>query len=423
MKITLLTTGVLMLVSIASFAQKGTLNDAKEAYQKYDGLRAGSIKLAMPSLTEAKTDIDKAAANEKTAGLPLTFAVKGAVYSALAIQDTVPATSTPNFKIADEALKKAKSLDSAKQDKETEDLITHGLLTLAQYKFDEGRKEFQEKKYDQAYHSFDYYRSIRPTDTLAIYVTSLSAANAAYTDPKYYPLAVSGYNQLLTTNYTQNAQTYHDLAQIYINMKDSTNAFKTAGAGVAKYPNDAELRRMEITIGLQTGKQSEMLGKIESAIAADPKNKELYYFEATTYREMGEVYSDQQQKTKDRAAKAALEQKKLDLYSKAADQYKKALAIDPGYFEANLSLGYVAIEPAVFDYNSANQLPGNATQKQYDDLMTKAGNEAEAAKPYLLKAVELNPKSSDALTNLKNYYIVKKDLADANATQKKIDAL
>jgi len=113
MKIKLLMTGLFGLISVAALAQKGELNNAKEKYDKYDLERANKLTQAQgkTDLQDAKTSIDKASVNEKTSVMPLTFALKGAIYSSLALEDTVPATSLPNFKIADEALTKAKSLD------------------------------------------------------------------------------------------------------------------------------------------------------------------------------------------------------------------------------------------------------------------------------------------------------------------------
>jgi hypothetical protein len=55
--------------------------------------------------------------------------------------------------------------------------------------------------------------------------------------------------------------------------------------------------------------------------------------------------------------------------------------------------------------------------------MAKAKAQFELAKPYLLKAVELNSSSLDALTNLKSFYLGTRDEANANAVQKKIEAL
>lgn len=422
MKIKLLMTGLLGLISVAAFAQKGELNNAKDKYTSYDVERAN--KLTQPKgktdLQDAKTSIDKASVNEKTSGLPLTFALKGAIYSSLALEDSVPATSMPNFKIADEALTKAKSLDSAKQ--ENKDLIHKAYLNLAQYSFDKGRAEFQNKKYADAYKDFDYFRQVLPTDTTALYVTGLAASNAGVSDPKYNAYAIDNYTKLIATNYSQNPTIYEDLASIYIANKDTAEAFKIAGEGVAKYPNNNDLRRREIEIGLQSGKQDVLISKIETAIAADPKNKTLYYYEGLTYSQIAESYGAQQKKAKLPADKAAFEQKKVENYAKSAEQYKKAVAIDPNYFEANLNLGYVLISPAIDEYNAANQLPANK-QKEYDAAIAKSKADFAAAKPYLLKAVELNPKSVDALNNLKTYYLGVQDNVNANATQKKIEAL
>ena len=346
--------------------------------------------------------------------------MKGAIYSSLALEDTVPATSLPNFKIADEALTKAKSLDSAKQ--ENKDLIHKAYLNLAQYSFDKGRAEFQNKKFVDSYKDFDYFRQVLPDDTTSLYVAGLAASNAGLTDPKYNAYSITNYTKLLTKNYSQNPAIYQDLASIYIANKDTAAAFKIAGEGVAKYPNNNDLRKREIEIGLQSGKQDVLISKIEAAIAADPKNKTLYYYEGLTYSQIAEAYGAQQKKAKVAADKTAVQQKKIDAYGKSAEQYKKAIAIDPNYFEANLNLGYVLISPAIDEYNAANQLPASK-QKEYDAAIAKSKADFNAAKPYLQKAVELNPKSVDALNNLKTYYLGVQDNVNANATQKKIEAL
>ena len=220
-------------------------------------------------MADAKASIDKASVNEKTANLPLTFALKGAIYASLAQADSVPATALPNFKIADDALAKATSLDSAKH--ENKDMIHTAYLNLAQYKFDEGRAEYANKKYDQAYNSFDYFRKVLPTDTTALYVTGLAAANQGYIDPKYFPYAITNYKQLIATNYSKNPGIILDLSSIYLASKDTTDAFKVISDALVKYPANNDLRKREIEIGLQTGKQDMLLSTVDAAIAADPK--------------------------------------------------------------------------------------------------------------------------------------------------------
>lgn len=412
MKIKLLMAGLLGLVSATTFAQKGELNNAKSEYEKYEGLRG--TPLAKASLTAARTSIDKAAANEKTAALPLTYALKGVIYSTFANQDSVAATSLPLFTTAEEALKKAKELDTKGENKQ---LIDAGNLNLAQYQLTKGVAEYGSGKYDLAYKSFDYYRTILPEDTNAIYYTGLSAANS-----NNYPAAIANYTKLITTKFSKVPGVYMDLSSVYLLSKDTANALKTVTEGVAKYPASAELRKREIEISLQTGKEKEVLDKIQKALAADPKNKTLYYYAGLTYSQTAEAVIKEQAKAKDPVTKSKLQATKVENYKQAAEMYKKALEIDPNYFEANLNLGYVIINPAIDDYNAANKLPANK-QKEYDAAIAKAKAQFEAAKPYLQKAVDLNPKSIDALTNLRTYYLGVKDDANASKIKAQIEAL
>ncbi|WDF53600.1 tetratricopeptide repeat protein [Mucilaginibacter sp. KACC 22063] len=415
MKIGIFMTGLLSVVATATFAQKGELSNAQSELDKYEASRQNSITaaLATQSITNAKTSIDKAAANEKTAALPQTFALKGAVYSALALRDTVPATSAPLFSTADEAQKKAIQLDTKGENKK---LIDYTNRNLAQYQLTKGVKEYQAKKFGDAYKSFDYYRTIMPEDTNAIYYTGLAAVNS-----ENYPAAITNYNKLLTTNYSGKDKIYQDLTSIYLASKDTAGALKIADEAVAKFPNNGEFRKRAIEIELQSGKQQEVLSKITSAIAADPKNKTLYYYAGLTYSGLAENAA-KSLKAAAPAAKAALQKTKEENFTKAADMYKKALEIDPNYFEANLNLGFVLINPAIDAYNAANKLPASK-QKEYDAAVAKANAMFDAAGPYLKKAVELNPKSPDALGNLKTYYLGKKDQAHAAEVQKQIDAL
>jgi hypothetical protein len=405
MRIKFLMIGLLGLVSATTFAQKKELSNAQEAYEKYASLNgqkaAVIVNSANASLNDAKTSIDKAVANEKTATLPLTYALKGVIYAALALRDTVPATSTPLFVTADEAIKKAKELDTKGENKKW---IDDAGLYMAQYKLNEGVKEYQNKNYDKAYSSFDYYRQLRPDgDTTSTFYTALAATNAGDKDPKYYPMALTNYSKLLTTNYSRNDQVYLDMSVIYLRSKDTSGALKIVTAGVAKYPTNSELRKREIEIALQMGKQNDILDKIQVALTNDPKNKTLNYYAGLTYSQIADADYDKGDKAKDPATKKALHQTALDNYAKAAEMYKKAVDIDPNYFEANLNLGYALIRPAIDAYYAASNLPGSQ-QKQYEAAIAKANAMFDVAKPYLEKAVELKPKSVDALTNLRSYY-------------------
>ncbi|MES2274738.1 MAG: hypothetical protein V4592_01865 [Bacteroidota bacterium] len=416
MKISFLMTGLLGLITVTAFAQKGELSTAQTEFTKYESLKGNKAMgtLALNSLKTARVSIDKAAANDKTSALPLTYALKGSIYASMALNDTSSVTSTPLFTTAEDAVKKAKELDTKGENKA---LLSSADLTLAQYQLNKGVKEYGEKKYDLAYKSFDYYRSVLPEDTNAIYYTGLAAANAGLWDA-----AITNYSKLLTTGYSKKVGVYQDMSGFYLQKKDTVGAIKIMTDASAKYPNDAYLAKRVIEMNLQTGKQDEVLSKIEGTIATDPKNKTLYYYAGITYTQVADQANKKITKTKDAAAIAALTKTRDDNFAKAEDKYRKALAIDPNYFEANLNLGYVLINPAIDLFNAARNYPVNK-QKEYDAAMTKSNAMFDAAKPYLLKAVELQPKNLDALTNLKTYYLGKKDMVNANLIKKQIEDL
>jgi len=427
MKIKLLMIGLLGLSTITASAQKGVLRDAQESYDKYTVENSQKILAAKAKedIASAKTSIDKASVNEKTATMPQTYALVGAIYSATAAMDTTGASATL-ITTAQEALKKAKDAVATEKDADIKakctKLIADASTNLAIYFQAQGVKQYQGGKYEQAYQSFDNW-SQATGDTTATFYAALAASNAGNTNPKFYPYAIANYNKLLATNYSQNAKIYGYLSTLYIVSKDTADALKTVSAGVAKFTTNADLRQNEVKFYLMAGKDDEIIGKLESAVTADPKNKELCYYAGLAFSRIADADATKALKAKDDAAKNALNKAATDSYAKSADYYKRAIEIDPNYFDANLNLGWVMMKPAIDTYNKANSLPSNATQKQYDDIRAKADVQFDLAKPYLQKAVDLDPKSNAALTNLWNYYRGKYDKAHTAENKAKADEL
>ena len=423
MKIKLLMAGLLGLISTATLAQKGELNNAQTNYDSYQ-VTAGQKMLAAKgkaSLNDAKVSIDKASTNSKTAALPQTYALKAAIYASLAVDDSVQTASAVEFNTAADAFKQAKTLDVKKENTKLND---HTSLMLAQYLLNKGVAEFQNKKFDEAYKSFDNARQLAPTDTTTILNTAIAAINA-----KNYPAAIANYHYLLATGYSAKNKVYKDLPGIYLANKDTAGALKAIDTALIKYPSNPDLRKEEIEIALQTGKLNDLTGKLQAAISGDPKNKVLYYYSGLTYAQIADAANANSAKAKDDATKKTLYQTALEDYSKATEFYKKALEIDPDYFEANYNLGYSLMRPAIDEYNAANKLPASK-QKEYEGMIVKANAQFDLAKPYLQKAVDINPKSVDALNNLRNYYRGKSDpahkaeyAAKAEELKKQIDAL
>ncbi|MGY3212350.1 tetratricopeptide repeat protein [Mucilaginibacter sp. HD30] len=414
-RILFVSAGLATLLAAPVFAQKGELSNAKSAFETYDALRtANDGPLVKSSLSKAKVAIDKASQNDKTSTLPETQALRAVIYAHTAMADSIESTSAPIFAAAEEALIKAKELDTKK---ENEKYFTSAEAALAQSRLNAGVSFFRDKKFDDAYKAFDTAQKYSKGDTSSIYYAGISAASA-----KNYKAAIDQYKKLLPLNFSEKDKIYLDLSSLYLSEKDTISAMNIAAEAVQKYPTNTELRKREIEISLQTGKVQQVLDKVMAAISNDPKNKTLYLYAGLTYSQAADVNAAKISKTKDAALIASLQKEKADNYAKAADMYKKAIEIDPNFFDAVLNIGYVTLNPAIDIYNAAQQLPGTK-QKEYEAALARSKAQFDAAKPYLEKATELQPSTVDAWKNLKTYYIGVQNTAKANEIQKKIDEL
>ena len=370
-------------------AQKGELSTAKTNYEKYIALKdAGSLALAGPSLTIAKTSIDKAALNEKTAIDASTWAYKALIYANLALNEADAATAEALIKSAGDDFSKAVDMDT---DKKNANLITAGNDAFAQFQLNKGVKAFQSQDFKQAYTAFEQSLIYRPADTLLTYYSGLAAINAVD-----YTSAIKRYEELLTTDYSANREIALDLSKLYSMQKDTVNAIRIASVYATKF-NDQALATQEIELSLMSGKQKQVIERILAQITLDPKNKLEHFYLGIAYDALKE-------------------------FKKAEDAYKKAIDLDANYFDATLNLGSGILNNGIDLYNKANTLPANK-QKEYDAAMKAAFVEFDRAFPYLDKAVKIDPKSLNALQNLKTYYVIKKNTAKVAELTKQISAL
>jgi tetratricopeptide (TPR) repeat protein len=370
-------TFVLAGSALIGFAQKGELSSAKASYDKFTGFKAVNIALGLPSLNEAKASIDKVVVHEKTAGDASAWAYRALIYSDLASIDSVETTGKPLVAEAAKSIAKAKELDKAGAFKDKIDMANK---VLNNYQLNLGVRQFKANKYDDAFASFNDALIYEPGDTLSIYYGGLSAINA-----KNNKNAIKQYEALIKTNYSNNAQIYNDLSRLYALEKDTVSAIRLASEGSKKFPKNSLLATQEIELSLISGKQKEVITKITDQETKEPTNK-LYPFY------LGIAHGKLKNVTESEAA------------------YKRAIAIDPNYADANLNLGSSILNRGIDIYNKANKLSASKV-KEYDAMMKLANAEFDKAFPYLEKANELSPKSRITLENLKTYYLIKKNNA------------
>jgi len=371
-------------ISFTAFAQKSAIATAKEEYLKYSAMK-GQPKLAEPAIKAAQEAIDKAVVNEKTKEDVNAWTYKALIYSELAYDKKTDDLANQ----ASEAIKKATALDVKGENKEQ--LKTANQL-LYYYQVQKGKGLFDKNDYANAYSEFNKALAYQPGDTTANYASGLAAMYA-----KDYPKAIQSYNELLKTNYSQLESVYSNLSIMYAAQKDTASAIRVLSEGAAKFPKSTDLATREIEFSLMTGKQKQVIDKISAQVEKNPTNRLYPFYLGIAYSSAGDN-------------------------KKAEEAYKKAIAVDPNYADAYINLGGLVMNNGIELYNKANKLPASKNV-EYNALKKQATMEFDRALPYLEKSVELSPKSSLALKNLRTYYSIKNNTAKVAEIDAKLKAL
>lgn len=383
---------LLLLAALASagtsvYAQKNNVNKAKTGIAKFEELKgAGTPQLALPNLKTAQEAIDLAVVHEKTKDNAEAWTIYALVYANLANLDK----SAEAAKKAEDGIAKAKSADT---DAANKDNIRIAEQVLGQFNFNQGAEEYQGQKYKEAYDSFEKALTFLPGDTTLIYYGGISALQM-----NDYGKTIAKYKQLLPIKeFSSHKQVVVDLPKLYLSAKDTTSALEYAAKATEMYPEDNAAAVQNIEFNLITGREKEILAGITAQLAKDPNNKSLNYYLGIA-----------QSANKNDAA--------------AIEAYKKALAIDPNYFEANTNMAITMMNGVREKLNVLNN-DRSLSQAKYNEEVAKIKEEIKPALVYLTKAVELQPKNVDALTNLKNYYVFMQDEAKTSEITAKINAL
>ncbi len=390
MKKTILSILLASLVFVAS-AQKSEIAAAKNNYALYEiSLQTKSpLKKKLETLNLAKESTDKAIVNEKTKDNAELWAYRALIYSTISATDTVnKENATASFTTAEEAIVKAKALDTKKENAKTIESSEKNLAIMMQNK---GVAAFNKKDYKEAYNSFKFISDVMPTDTLFSMYTAI-AANSS----QMYDEAIKYYDRTLTNN-KANSGLYQELGRIYLTKKDTTNALKVIEEGRKQNPSHMGLIFDELNIYLNRGQAAQQLAKIENAIAKEPKNKTLRFVSGIAYSANKDV-------------------------EKSIAAYKSALEIDPNYADAIYNLAVIYINKGNDYITAANKLPSNkSSDAKYNDLKKKFEVELGNALPLLEKAKELNPNDLNTLTTLREVYVKLNKLDKAAQIKKLLD--
>lgn len=337
-------------------------------------------------LQEAKTQIDKALANEKTAKNADAWYAKAKIYSEIA-NDSVMKSSVPDAR--------EQAFDAIKKYVETDSKGQMVMLQLEQYRpimdiyqgyYKTGAAFYNSNNFNDAFENFkkclevsDYMIEKKwsnlALDTSVILYTGISAEKSNNKDT-----AAVYYSKLADAKVAGEgmAEIYKWLADFYNKKNDKEKAEKYLKTGAELYPDDTFWASMELEMAGNNTDKASLYKKYDEIIAKDPTNYIYpYNYGVELYRD---AYADD-------ASKRPANSKEMIV--KAEELIKKSLELKPDNFQANLVLGQIYYNQAVdLSTQSRNLKPGTngklsaEDQKKKDELKAEMLKKFDQAIPY-----------------------------------------
>lgn len=331
--------------------------------------------LRYDKLDKAKEAIDEACEHPKSMNDAKTWFYKGNVY--LSIQKT----DKEEFKNLDpnpvekafEAYQKALKLD---EKGEYTQEINDRIIICAEEFYNSGVGFYNKQDYPMATQSFVKAASVNQqlgnVDSLSYFYAAQSAYFGNQTE-----IAKEYFDKLIAISF-KDASIYRVRSDIYKTQADTAMALTTIQKGRKAFPDDYSLIIAETNIYLAANKKDKAMELLQLAITKDDTNPTLFFAVGTNYDQMGN-------------------------FEEAEKNYKKAIALDNQYFDANYNLGALYVNKAIEIMEKANALPLNE-EKKYLQMKDEADNLLKTSIPYLEKADELQPGDVYTLRTLKDIY-------------------
>ncbi|MCE3294790.1 MAG: hypothetical protein K0R65_504 [Crocinitomicaceae bacterium] len=399
MKRKLLTLSLMaVLFATGLFAQKTTETSAALEYKKFNEyFMTGDFEAAKTSLKKAKEFVDQAAMHPDTKESAKTLFYKGEIYSnfvslGMATQDTnfIKIAGEDAFDVAIASYKKAYSLNDKKYKGDIKDAVLNKKLELEKF----STILYTGAMYKEAMEIYD--AQVELSDAIGM-VDSLSLFNAGICAEKAgdFSAAAARYKRCAEIGYKA-PEIYAMAAAILRKDKKIAEAKEIIALGRKKYPSDRSMLLELVNASLDEGNNAEAEKSLQEAIAADPKNKQLYYV-------IGTIYIDLKENDK---AEAAL---------------NKAIELDPNYADAQYQLGAHLVGVAGSLKEEASRL--KLGDPNYDVMLAKGDEYYKKAVTPLEAYIAKNPNDKEVLTILFQIHKSLKNTDKAMEYKKRADAI
>ncbi|PKF75830.1 tetratricopeptide repeat protein [Chryseobacterium sp. PMSZPI] len=178
---------------------------------------------------------------------------------------------------------------------------------------------------------------------------------------------------------------YETLTSLLLSEKKSTEALAIIEKGLAKFPNNAKLKEAQTTAYLQSGNTDKFVAGLKEQLAKNPND-------ATNWYNLG-----------------VMQAKTPATVADALESFKKAVELKPDFADAYQNLVYTTIGDdgkVVADINAMRKDKPDEASKLIDARRERFAK----ALPYAESWYKVAPTSLDAVTTLKEIYVVTKNL-------------
>ncbi|PYF76961.1 tetratricopeptide repeat protein [Pedobacter nutrimenti] len=313
-------------------AQKSEVADAKKEWGLFQITmnQKPSLEKTLAALNSGLKHTDNAIANEKSKNMPEAWSYRALFASAIAASDTTNfENSSAKQKIAEEAVAKAKELDTKGDEKaniSTAEINISNAIKLRAF------TAYNKKDYAGALKYFNEATEKNPSDTSMYLNAAIMARNI-----KNYPEAIKNFKKVISFNTPNAKDLYSEIINLSLSeLKDTVGGIALLKEASAKFPDAEGFIQTETQLYINKGdivKSEEMLNKL---VAKDPKNPTYQYL-------MGDVYYQQAVEVQNKKNK--LDSKKVKeantmvtqitaLLDKALPYYLKSSELDPKYAPA-----------------------------------------------------------------------------------------
>lgn len=398
-----------LLISVSSLAQKEELKAADKAFKK------GNTTESIAILKQSESLMTNADEEQKAQFQYL----KGASYLDLA---TKKVDESNNLLNAANAFVSMMAIEKKAGTSKYTNLAQASITDLNAQLINSAILDGNRKNYKLATQKLYATYELNPKDLEKLYYAASYAVN-----DKDYDTALKYYTILKNENYTGEGTGYYatsivsDQEEFFGNTpaskKDRDDKVK---AKLYIKPKDekleskkGEIYRNIALILVQQGKVEEAKKALADAVAANPDDTSLKLEEANLYLKL-EDYATYKRIVSEVLAKNPND---ADLVfnlgviasktnaEEAKTYYKKAIEIDPNYVNAYLNLSILILDKEKPIIDEMNSLgTSEKDNKRYEVLRKQRDDIFLEAMPYLEKAHKLDPKNEDVTTTLLNVY-------------------